>query len=88
MPLYDRFSIYEELNESFTPTKIVINNYIYKGAFSTNIEHYILEKRYRAGFFYRAGYTNLEVYLNLPDTALNSSFSRQQRWELAFQTAI
>lgn len=88
LPIYDRFNIYEEFNDKFVPTKLVITDYLYKGAFSTNIEHYFLEKRYRAGFFYRKNYTNLEIYANLPDTALNSSFSRLQRWELSFQTAI
>lgn len=88
LPIYDRFNIYEEFNGKLKPTKIVFTDYFYKGAFSTNLEHYILEKRYRAGFLVRRGLTNLEIYANLPDTALNSSFKRQQRWELSFQSAI
>ncbi len=88
LPLYDRFNVYGEYNDKFKPIKLVIADYLYYGPFSTLLEHYNLEKRYRAGFFYRKNLTVVELFNNLPDNALNSKFSRKQQWELNVQTSI
>ena len=88
LPIYDRFTLHEEFNEAFKPTKVVFTDFLSRGGFSTNLEHFLLERRYRAGFLYRKHLLNAELFLNLPDNALNSRFSREQRWELNFFMAI
>ncbi|MES2745662.1 MAG: hypothetical protein EOP04_13505 [Proteobacteria bacterium] len=87
IPVYKDLRLYEEYNEDFKPIKFVISN-AYGNGFYSNLEHFFLEKRYRAGLFYRVGYTNLEIYANLPDTALNPGWKKAQTWELNLLTAL
>lgn len=87
LPLFKGFSVAEVFDENFRPQNVMIYNDFGKG-FAGNFQHSFVEKRYRAGFFYRAGYTNLEIYANLPDTALNPTFKKLQTWELNILSAI
>ncbi len=87
LPIYRDLKVYEEYNEKFQPLRAVLSNAWGKGYYST-IERSFVDKRYRAGAFYRMGYSNIELYMNLPESALNPSFKKLQTWELNVLTAL
>ncbi|MBC7660195.1 MAG: hypothetical protein H7249_10850 [Chitinophagaceae bacterium] len=88
LPIHERFNVSEELSESFKPVKLVVSDLYSSGPVGTTIEHYFMEKRYRAGIYYKQGATTYEIYANAPDNALNDKFKKTQRWELNILTPI
>lgn len=89
LPIYDRTRISEEYDEQFRPRKVVFNDLLYKGGFSFNLEHYLLEQRYQGIFVYQAGRTRLAVQTHIPHLALeNDNFWSKHRWELALDSAF
>jgi hypothetical protein len=87
IPVYRNLKLYEEYGEGFRPIKVLIAQ-DYNNGFYSNLEHYFVDRRYRAGLFYRSGFKNLEIYVNLPDASLNPSWKKHQSWELSLLTAL
>lgn len=87
LPLFKGFSIAETFDESFKPSNLVVYNDFGNG-FSGNVQHDYVLKRYRTGFFYRAGYTNIEIYMNVPESGMNQNWKKLQTWEVNLLSAL